>query len=156
MMITLAQALKEKNRLAGELSRCWTMIARENSKREDAPRVIDVAETYKKIQLFKEKLTELKTKIGLANAGSLERIYRLEECKNELNRLNDIRTDETSDFQAIGEGNYKEYKRTVIFTAAQVYEMREKVQQECNELQDELDAYNAMTKIEFESPLRRR
>lgn len=33
MMMTLAQALKEKNRLAGELARNWTMIARENSKR---------------------------------------------------------------------------------------------------------------------------
>ena len=156
MMMTLAQALKEKNRLAGELSRNWAMIARENSKREDSSRVIDVAETYKKVQLYKEKLTELKTKIGLANAGNLERIYRLGECKNELNRLNDIRTDETSDFQAIGESNYKEFKRTVVFTAAQIYAMREKVQQECNDIQDELDAYNASTKIEFESPLSRK
>ena len=156
MMMTLAQALKEKNRLAGELSRLWTMIARENSKREDSPRVIDIEEAYRKVQLYKEKLTELKTKIGLANAGNLERIYRLEECKNELNRLNDIRTDETSDFQAIGDSNYKEYKRTVVFTAAQVYEMREKLQLECNELQDALDAYNATTKIEYESPLSRK
>lgn len=156
MMMSLAQALKEKNRLAGELARCWTMIARENSKREDSPRIIDIAETYRKVQLYKEKLTELKTKIGLANAGNLERIYRLEECKNELNRLNDIRTDEASDFQAIGESNYKEFKRTVVFTAAQVYEMHEKVQQECNNIQDELDTYNATTKIEFESPLGRK
>ena len=89
MMMTLAQALKEKNRLAGELARNWSMIARENSKREDSPRVIDVAETYRKVQLYKEKLTELKTKIGLANAGNLKRIYKLEECKNELNRLNE-------------------------------------------------------------------
>ena len=156
MMITLAQALKEKNRLAGEISRCWTMIARENSKREDIPRVIDVAETYKKVQLYKEKLIELKTKIGLANAGNLERIYRFEECKNELNRVNDICTVVPSDFQERGEGNYKEFKRTVIFTAAQVYEMREKLQQECNDLQDELDAYNATTKIEFDSPFRKK
>ena len=156
MMITLAQALKEKNRLAGEISRCWTMIARENSKREDSPRVIDVDETYKKLQLYKEKLVELKTKIGLANAGNLERIYRFEECKNELNRLNDIGTNETSDFQAIGESNYKEFKRTVVFTAAQVYEMRKKVQQECNDIQDALDAYNASSKIEFDSPLGRK
>lgn len=154
--MTLAQALKEKNRLAGELARNWSMIAHENSKREDASRVIDVAETYKKVQLYKENLTELKTKIGLANAGNLERIYRLEECKNELNRLNSVRTDEASDFQPLGNGNFKEFKRSVVFTAAQIYEMREKVQQECNDIQDELDAYNAVTKIEFESPLGRK
>lgn len=156
MMMTLAQALKEKNRLAGELARNWSMIARENSKHEDSPRVIDVAETYRKVQLYKEKLTELKTKIGLANAGNLERIYKLEECENELNRLNDIRTDESSDFQAISDSSYKEFKRSVVFSAAQVYEMREKAQQECNDIQDELDAYNATTKIEFESPLGRK
>lgn len=155
-MMSLAQALKEKNRLAGELSQNWTMIARENSKREDVSRVIDVAETYKKVQLYREKLVELKTKIGLANAGNLERIYRFEELKNELKRLEDIRTDETSDFQAIGESNYKEFKRSVVFTAAQIYEMREKLQQECNSIQDELDAYNATTKIDFESPLGRK
>ena len=108
------------------------------------------------MQLYKEKLTELKTKIGLANAGNLERIYRLEECKNELNRLNTIGMDETSDFQAISDSNYKEFKRTVVFTAAQIYEMREKVQQECNDIQDELDTYNATTKIEFDSPLGRK
>lgn len=156
MMMSLAQALKEKNRLAGELAQNWTMIARENSKREDVSRVIDVTETYRKVQLFREKLVELKTKIGLANAGNLERIYRFEELKNELKRLEDIRTDETSDFQAIGESNYKEFKRSVVFTAAQIYEMREKLQQECNSIQDELDAYNATTKIDFESPLGRK
>ncbi len=156
MMMSLAQALKEKNRLAGELAQNWTMIARENSKREDVSRVIDVAETYKKVQLFREKLVELKAKIGLANAGNLERIYRFEELKNELKRLEDIRTDETSDFQAISESNYKEFKRSVVFTAAQIYEMREKLQQECNSIQDELDVYNATTKIDFESPLGRK
>ena len=156
MMMTLATALKEKNRLAGELSRNWSMIAKENSKREDVSRVIDVAEVHQKVQLYREKLVELKTKIGLANAGNLERIYRLEELKNELKRLDDIRTDETSDFQEIGESNFKEYKRTVVFTAAQIYKMREKLQQDCNDIQDELDAYNATTKIDFESPLGRK
>ena len=156
MMMTLATALKEKNRLAGELSRNWSMIAKENSKREDVSRVIDVAEVHQKVQLYREKLVELKTKIGLANAGNLERIYRLEELKNELKRLDDIRTDETSDFQEIGDSNFKEYKRTVVFTAAQIYKMREKLQQDCNDIQDELDAYNATTKIDFESPLGRK
>ena len=156
MMMTLATALKEKNRLAGELARNWSMIAKENSKREDVSRVIDVAEVHQKVQLYREKLVELKTKIGLANAGNLERIYRLEELKNELKRLDDIRTDETSDFQEIGDSNVKEYKRTVVFTAAQIYKMREKLQQDCNDIQDELDAYNATTKIDFESPLGRK
>lgn len=156
MMMTLAQALKEKNRLTGELSKCWSMVARENSKREDSARVVDVEDTYGKTQLYRDKLIELKTKIGLANGGNLERIYRLEECKNELKRLNEVHTDDTSDFQPIGNSSYKEFKRTVVITAAQIYEMKQRIQQQCNEIQDELDEYNAATIIDFDSPLGRK
>ena len=153
MKITLAQALKEKNRLAGEIARAWTFVQTENSKREDIRRVVDVEETYKKIKLYTEKLIELKTKIGVANAGNLERIYRMEEYKSALARLERIGSDETSVFQKLTESTYKEYKRTVVFTASQILEMREQIQMECNRLQDEMDAFNATVKIEFESPL---
>ena len=153
MKITLAQALKEKNRLAGEIARAWTFIQTENSKREDIRRVVDVEETYKKIKLYTEKLIELKAKIGVANAGNLERIYRMEEYKSALARLERIGSDETSVFQKLTESTYKEYKRKVVFTASQILEMREQIQMECNRLQDEMDAFNATAKIEFESPL---
>lgn len=34
MQITLAQALKEKNRISGEISRLWGLVAKENSCKE--------------------------------------------------------------------------------------------------------------------------
>ena len=46
MKIRLAQALKEKNRLASEVERLWGLIIRENSKREDMTPAIDVAKTF--------------------------------------------------------------------------------------------------------------
>lgn len=155
MKITLAQALKEKNRLAGEIARAWSWLVSENSKREDIKRVVDIEETYKKIQLYTEKLVELKTKIGVANADNLDRIYRMEECKSALANLERINTDETSVFQKLTESTYKEFKRTVVYTASQILEMREQLQKECNRLQDEMDAFNASMKIDFESPLGR-
>ena len=154
MKITLAQALKEKNRLAGEIARAWALLQTENSKREDIRRVVDVAETYNKIKLYTEKLVELKAKIGVANAGNLERIYRMDEYKSALAKLESINTDETSVFQRLTESTYKEFKRTVVFNASQILEMREQLQKECNRLQDEMDAFNVATKIDFESPLR--
>ena len=102
-----------------------------------------------------EKLIELKTKIGVANADNMERIYRMEEYKSALARLDNINTDETSVFQKLTESTYKEFKRTVVYTASQILEMREQLQKECNRLQDEMDAFNATTKIDFESPLGR-
>lgn len=156
MNMTLARALKEKNRLAGELNRCWALVCKENSRREDVSRTADVAELYETIHAHREALIDLKKKIGMANAGNLDRIYRMEECKNELKHLENMNTNESSDFQEIGDSNYKEFKRNVVFTAAQVHEMKQALQRECNDIQDELDEYNATTTIEFDSPLRRK
>ena len=153
MKITLAQALKEKNRLAGEIQRLWAMVAKENAKREDFKRVINVETTYQTLQHYTEKLVELKTKIGLANAGNLENIYRMEECKNQLLKLSNIGTDESTDVVRLSDTQYKELKRTVIFDAAQLWQMREQLQQECNRLQDAMDTYNATTRINYETPL---
>ena len=155
MMISLSQALKEKNRIAGELANAWRLIALENSMREDKRRVTDLQELYKTIRLYTEKLVELKTKIGLANAGNLENIYRMEECKNELQKIERINTDESSDFQKISDSEFKEYKRTVVFNSSVIWDWQQKLQQECNKLQDEMDTYNATTKIDFETPLGR-
>ena len=85
--ITLAQALKEKNRIAGQIRVLWDGIQQENSRREDETRSIDVREALETVELYTGKLVELKTKIGLANAGNLERIYRLEECKAKMAKL---------------------------------------------------------------------
>lgn len=155
MRISLAQALKEKNRLASEIMRGWQAIARENSKREDIARVIDVAQMRERVELYTEKLVELKRKIGQANAGNLERIYRMDECKNQLRQLGGICTDETPIIQRLSDKECREYKRTVVFTAAEIWAWQERLQQECNRLQDEMDIYNATTHIEFETPLAR-
>ena len=79
----------------------------------------------------------------------------MEEYKSALARLDNVNTDETSVFQKLTESTYKEYKRKVIFTASQILEMREQLQRECNRLQDEMDIFNATTKIDFETPLGR-
>ena len=153
MKIRLAQALKEKNRLASEVERLWGLIIRENSKREDLTPAIDVAKTFELVQLYTEKLIELKTKIGLANAGILERIYRMEECKSKLANLGMMNTDDSTEIQRLTDTQYRELRRNVVFDKTQVLTMREELQQECNCLQDVLDDYNASITIEFDSPL---
>ena len=153
MKIKLAQALKEKNRIASEIQRLWGLIARENSTREDRTPLIDVAKSFELVQLYTEKLIELKTKIGMANAGILERIYRMDECKSKLSNLDMVNTDDSTDIQRLTDTQYRELKKNVVFSKTQVLAMREELQQECNRLQDEMDEYNASTTIEFDSPL---
>ena len=151
--ITLAQALKEKNRLVGEISRLWELFQHENSCLEKHTRSIDVAKTLQTIEHFTAKLVELKTKIGTANAGNLKNMYLLEEAKNRMAKLNGTNGNEDSEREYIHDEGYMYIKRSAVFNEAKLLEMKRRLQVECNALQDKLDAYNALHKIEFDSPL---
>ena len=151
--ITLAQALKEKNRIAGQIRVLWEALKEENSRREDETRSIDIRETLKTIELYTEKLVELKTKIGLANAGNLKHIYRMEECKGKLAMLAGVNTDDAPLYLQVYSNDGKLISRNVVISKKEIRDMQNKLQLECNKLQDEMDAYNALTKIDFETPL---
>ena len=153
MQINLAQALKEKNRIVGEISVMWGWVNKDNSALTTHKRTVDVEETMKTIDHYTAKLIELKTKIGKANDGNLKNIYALEEAKSKLAKLNNLNTNEDAEY------NYRNgceivTERTAIYDAVQVMKMVRKLQMECNHLQDKIDAYNATNTIEFESPLR--
>ena len=150
--ITLAQALKEKNRLAGEIRRLWELFQHENSCQENHERSIDVEKTLQTIEHYTAKLIELKTKSGIANAGNLRNMYLLEEAKNRMAKLNATNGNEDNEREYTRD-TYHYIKRTAVYNEAKLLEMKRKLQIECNELQDKLDAYNALHKIEFETPL---
>ena len=151
MLITLAQALKEKNRLIGEISRLWGLIQRQNSCWENRTRSINVRATMETIHYYTQKLIELKTKIGKANSGNLENIYALEEYKSQLSKFNGIDT-ETSE-QYLGLNNSIKIVKNCIISESEVLEQQKILQLKCNQLQDAIDAYNATHKIEFVTPL---
>ena len=152
MKISLAQALKEKNRLVGEIANLWKLVQSENSCWEPYTRSIDVRETLETIKLYTAKLIELKTKIGKANHGNLENMYALEEAKSKMAKIDGIETEE--DVRYIGVKEEREIHRTAIVKKAECLAMKRELQLECNRLQDALDTYNAITKIEFDTPLK--
>ena len=150
--ITLAHALKEKNRLAGEIRRLWGLFQHENSCLETHARSVDVEKTLQTIEHYTAKLVELKTKIGAANAGNLLNMYRLEEAKNRMAKLNETNGSE-DDEREYTRDTCHYVKRTAIFNEEKLLQMKRKLQIECNALQDKLDEYNALHKIEFDTPL---
>ena len=152
MKITLAQALKEKNRLAGEITNLWNLVQRENSCWDNHTRCIDIRQTLEMIETYTEKLIELKTKIGKANQGNLENMYSLEELKSKISKLDGIDTDEDVKFVGV-QGTIK-MVRSPDVTASEVLKMKKELQIRCNQLQDALDAYNVRNTIEFETPLK--
>ena len=151
MMITLAQALKEKNRIVGEISRLWELVENENSCWESHTRSVDVKETMKTIEFLVQKLVELKTKIGKANEGNLANMYALEECKSQMSRFSKLNTLEDVRYRGVNDDKME--VRSAEITAQEVLQRNKNLQRQCNQLQDELDAYNATHKIEFETPL---
>ena len=151
--ITLAQALKEKNRIAGQIRVLWEDLQQENSRREDESRAIDIRKTMETIELYTEKLIELKTKIAIANAGHIGNIFRLEECKAKMAKLTGVNTDETTVYMPGYGTNGKQILRNVVITQQEIRSMQSKLQSECNKLQDAIDDYNARTRIDFETPL---
>ena len=151
MLITLAQALKEKNRIVGEISKLWALVNRENSCWEIHKRSISVIETMKTINCYTEKLIELKTKIGKANEGNLQNMYALDEYKSQISKLENLDTSE--DIRYRGSKDDIMEVRSAEITAADVIEQVKQLQLKCNQLQDAIDAYNATHKIEFVTPL---
>ena len=151
MLITLAQALKEKNRIVGEISKLWTLVNHENSCWEYHTRSISVEETMKTINSYTEKLIELKTKIGKANEGNLQNMYALDEYKSQISKLEKLDTSEDIRYRGIKDDIME--VRSAEITAADVIEQVKQLQLKCNQLQDAIDAYNATHKIEFVTPL---
>ncbi|MBQ4314991.1 MAG: hypothetical protein IJC21_06090 [Lentisphaeria bacterium] len=152
MLITLAQALKEKNRLAGEISKLWLLVQHQNACWENRTRSIDVNKTMQTINEYTQKLIELKTKIGRANDGNLANIYALDEYKSQLCKFGNIDTDE--EVRYLGENEDRMLTKTCVITSCEVLDIQKRLQIKCNLLQDKIDSYNATHKIEFDTPLK--
>ena len=152
MKISLAQALKEKNRIIGEINSLWALVNKENSCWETHTRSIAVKETMATIEGLIQKLIELKTKIGKANEGNLENMYALEEYKSQICRFGKLDTTEDIRYRGLNDSIMEVCSAEI--TAPDVQQKTKALQRQCDRLQDELDAYNATHTIEFDSPLK--
>ena len=150
MQISVAQALKEKKRLVGEIAFLWQHFQNENSCLETHKRKIDVKQTLQTIEHYTAKLVELKTKISLANQGEhLHNMQSLAEIKKEMEKLAATNGSEDSVYD-----NCERITRTAVFSVKQLNQMQFGLRRKADELQDKLDAHNAKTTIEYESPLK--
>lgn len=89
--LSLAKALKLKNRLAGRLSKTTETIKIYNSNLKDAE-TLDVLALDKVRAELVEALVNLKSEIFKANAGIYNKIIQLGEKKSEIEFLNSLNT----------------------------------------------------------------
>lgn len=147
--VTVARALKEKNRVAGRLAKVRELIGRENSKDKNVPRGIDVSETYALAKTLRDRLVAIKSAIAEANSPIVSKIIELDEVKSEISFLNALDVKEGK-FVSTNYGTRVETELEVVIRQAEVLDDLAALQARADRLQDELDEFNATAKIEIE------
>jgi hypothetical protein len=146
--ISLAKALKIKNRLAGRVAALSQDIKTYNSRQEGAE-VIDVQRRYADRAELVARLVDLKTAINQANQPVQRAIYTLAERKALLALLGELNTHH---------GAVSQYHQAPISFVAQlrkeqVDQERLRLEREVDALQEQLDRFNQLTTIVVDADL---
>jgi hypothetical protein len=155
--ISLSQALKLKNRLAGKIARLRLIVERENSRKESHPVRADVRKAFEESVACARELAALKGSIAAANAGVTDgtcgiygKLNLQAELRGLIAFLNALNCKEGETTERVGFLSRDEATRVVFFaviTKDQVDRHVAEHQAEIERLQDEIDQFNAATRI---------
>jgi hypothetical protein len=142
--MNVSQALKQKNKLVIELKKQYQIAQKFNSQEEGNTRRYSVQAALDKAVELTLELTDLKTKIHLANAPVYDKIFRMAELKNRIKELRKIPTEEGK-----SEARYSSVVsvKEVEINIAQLDTMVQTLEARIEEIQAELDVHNATTQI---------
>lgn len=148
--MNISKALKVKNRLAGEVSRLQDIFKRENSRRNDNVSQVDPKAAYEAVITAFDKLVQLKGAINRATAKIAPKLAELAEYKTYLNYIQSVPVREGPETV---QGSYGKDPLSYIWKAflnrAAIDEKVAHYQEKINALQDEIDEFNAKTKVDF-------
>jgi hypothetical protein len=145
--MNLTKALKHKKKLVKQIDETFNRFQKYNSQnKENVGKGYSPEEAYSKWVDLTNELVELKTKIQNANAPIAGKIFRLGEVKNLISRLRGVDTKS---------GLVKEYRHSdaapVQYVAyMDLFAKDNQIttwEQEIETLQEEIEAFNAITKI---------
>ena len=146
--MNLSQALKLKNRLAGELVRQNQILQRENARRSDSKSNVDCNSVWTEILRLSDQLGELKGKITQANVGIYPMLERMAELKSRISFVQGLPKREDEEVQFIGRDQEKlTYQWSSFITQEKSDQMVKELQEQINNLQDQVDAYNATNEV---------
>ena len=142
--MTIAQALKEKNKKVANLHVLWDRLNKNNSVLEGNRRSYDPLELMTLIETELDALVDLKTRIHNASAPVRSQIFRMSELKNKAFKMKYLDTSE-GPVRDKYEGTVT--RRDAVFPAEQVDKRVEAAQEEIESIQDVLDKFNFSTHI---------
>jgi type II secretory pathway component PulF len=147
--MNLALALKTKNRLAGEMVRQQAILQRENARRNDSVSKINCKEVWEKYLALSVQLGELKGKITQANINVYPMLERMAELKSRISVIQSLPKRVGNEVEYVG-GDVKQ----ITYTWSSFIDQEKcdiivaELQTQINDLQDQIDNYNATTMID--------
>jgi hypothetical protein len=146
--MNLANALKQKNRIAGELVRQQQILQRENARRSDSVSKVERESVWKQIQSLSDELGTLKGKITVANIGIYPLLERMAELKARISYIQMLDKREGEEVSFIGRDQEKlTYTWDSTINQVRSDSMIAELQTQINDLQDKVDQYNATTTV---------
>lgn len=149
MKINLAQALKIKNRLAGRIAELEEVARIYNVSLGNQP-TLDLAEVWEELVRTRNKLIQLKTALAQGSVGIAYELATLAETKARLAFYRTIPIQEHFASRLV-DGKPTEYYPTNYLTTPLRLEYQKEAQKIIDQTQDRVDAYNAITLIDWES-----
>ena len=148
MNVTLARALKEKNRIAGRLGKAQQLVKKENRKSAGSPRSVDVAAMLAEVERLSALLAQVKAAIAKANDGIVATIVELEETKSLLAFVGAVPADESVEVERTYQG-IMERHWDVAIREPELLAKADALQKRADALQDALDEYNATARVDL-------
>ena len=147
--INLSRALKLKNRLVHRLAQLDHLIVGYNST-PDENQEYDVRSLYERRAALVKHLIDLKLTISVTNQPIQRLIFELAECKGLVATLLTVPTKHGPNFEG-----YPPVRRTYVaqFRKAEIDRETKRVEQRIDEIQDELDRFNASTVITIDAAM---
>jgi hypothetical protein len=142
----LSKALKLKNKKVNEYNNLVSKMVNHNSYDVDTKQTYNSTELYLEVIDKREDLIKFKTAIHLTSEPIREKIFRIGEYKNLLINLNRLSTTEgVVKSRGYGESDKSTYACSI--NELQKVEMMEWYQNEIENIQDEIDTFNATTEL---------
>lgn len=151
MRVSLAKALKLKNKLTGQVRELQELLQFTNSYREGSVQKFDCNALMKELHEKLDKLAFIKSSIQYANGEVLSvLLVNLAEKKAYASWVKNLPTTEGKTVESRGYGEKSvEVTHYVTFDAKWVRDQVKKTEDEITDLQDQVDEYNASTTIEI-------
>ncbi len=145
MKISIAQALKFKNKKIKELNTLFSRAQQNNSIVEGRNRAYSSIKMLEQAQIKMDELINIKAAISTANQKIQNKIYRLSELKSFVSNLQRMSTQNGPQEQR--------YNDTITIYTTEIDtvtndEMIDKFEKEIEKIQEDLDKFNHATQIE--------